>query len=877
MTAWLGPRLAALLSDLGMAHPADPAPVPREIAAGGSWDVPRDTKPFTVVLVVEGADVDALAAAGLHLIRGTEPVLSGTILPASVLAVADVPGVVSLDLDQMSRLELHTSVPATHADHVRTGALGLNGAGVVIGVVDTGIDIYHQAFRKANGDTRLLALRDLTSPYTITASGAPTAGNFQLQWIPPSGQAATLAPHTTPNLAFNATVQQVLAALNGLRGVTPGDILATGGPLPGAPIVVSFAGRYLNKDVEPLVVSTTSVTPAPAAIVISRGRDYTPTQINHALQNAGEPFLSFDAVGHGTHVMGIAGGDGSQAGNCQGSDYYIGVAPGADLIAVKTTLRQSDNILGVQYVFAQAAAKAAVVNCSFGGEISAHDGSEADEVAFDAALAATTGRAIIVSAGNDGALYDHTRPNEMPSSGGGLHSFKTVQHNNHETMDIVIRPNDKKDDWFVIGYAGAGRVSLVITEPGGTQSGVIAPTAFNGLAYTTPLAGHGLQVTNYTSVPPGGRHAITVLLRPPAGGSITSGTWKFTLTETAGTTTDVDCWISLDRSDPHPRFSNADQDRTRTLTHPATARNVITVASYDPRTNLLAGSSSRGPTVDTRLVGETKPDITAPGEGITSALSQARNTGICCDCCTDFYVTMSGTSMAAPHITGIVALLFQRNHSLTFDQVRAHLRAAADPPDPITGPTLPNFDWGAGIVNAEAAAAAIPALAATTDSPTALPSAPVPLAGAPSPVRVPALVPSVAAMLGDGIGAPRLRELRRAASATPAGQLAAALVSTHLDEVLRLVNTDRRCTVAWHRMRGPDLIQHLLRTPADDPLLLPSELHGQLLVDGCARLLDELERAGSLGLRADIARHRALLLSLPGLPLADLRRLSWAG
>lgn len=811
------------------------------------------------------------------------------VLPPRVLAVADVAGVQSIELAAEERLDLHTSVPATHADQVRTGALGLTGAGVIVGVVDTGIDIYHQAFRNSDGTTRLLSLLDTTVPYSITAAGGPTGGTFQLRWTPPAVGGATPAQQITANLPFNATVQQVRTALEALAAIEPGDILATGGPLPGAPIVVEFAGRYLNKDVEPLEI-TSAVTPAAAAIVINRGREYTRDQINAVLSAPGAPFGSFDADGHGTHVMGIAAGDGSQAGNCHLSGYYVGVAPAADLIAVKTTLINADTMRGVQYVFDRATAlnKAAVVNLSLGRESGAHDGSADDEIRYDQLLTTTpAGRAIVVSAGNDGNRYDHARPAEQPKSGGGLHSFKTVFANSTVTMDVVIAPRDRRDDWFFFWYSGAGRITLQLRAPGGaTLAAAVAPGA---PIFTTPLAGHPLRIRNRTNDTPTNQHSISVRISPPAGGSITTGPWRFTLAETAGHPTPIDCWIDLDLKDPHPRFVNADQDRTRTLTIPATAHNVITVASYDHRDSVLADSSSRGPTTDARPAGEGKPDITAPGVGVTSVKSAVRNTGICCDCCQDFYVAMSGTSMAAPHITGIVALIFQRNRSLTWEQVRAHLRATADPPDPITGPTLPNSDWGAGVVNAEVAAAGVPALAAAGDSPVLTRTLPgsddLPGTaewGGHGPQvsdrpRVPAQVPSIAAMIEGGPGAERLRELRRAVRATPMGQLAAALISTHLDEVLRLVNSDRRVMVAWHRMNGPDLVRLVLQTPPGEPMALPATMGGHPIAAGLARLLDALAAAGSSQLHADVVRHRALLLSLPGLNLDDLGELAVGG
>jgi subtilisin family serine protease len=865
----LGTRLSALLADAGIAAPGEVDTA--GAARGGDAGETRGERALDVILQVSGADRDALAAAGLHFIAGMEPILTGMVLPSNVLAVADVPGVVSIELPATQRPDLHESVPATHADRVRTGPLGLDGTGVIIGVVDSGIDIYHHSFRKADGTTRLLSLLDTTTPSNIQAGGGPNAGTFTISWQPPDRGGVTPPVQTTGPLPFNAQSNQVQAALVALAAIDPGDVSVSGGPLPGAPITVFFQGQYLHKDVDPLTV-TSSVTPGTATIAVVRGREYTTADINAALAAPSAPFFSWDSLGHGSHVMGIAGGNGSQAGNCHLSDYYIGVAPGADLIAVKTTFRDADTIRGVNHVFSRAAAlnKAAVVNLSLGGEIGAHDGSANDEQLYDLLLNTTpVGRAIVVSSGNDGAPFDVTKPGRQTARGGGLHSLISIGPNATTTLRFVIQPGDRQDDWFDIWYAGPTRLSFQLQEPGGaTLTGPVAP---GGPTYTTPLAGNRLRITNGVSVSTTGRHNISMLLRPPvaAGSVVTAGAWTITLIETAGTGTDVDCWIALDKKDPHPRFTNEVQDRTRTLTIPATAHNVITVANYNHRDNTLAESSSRGPTTDTRGPGLTKPDIAAPGTGITSVLSGVSPNPACCKCCYDYYVAMSGTSMAAPHITGVVALLLQRDHTLTFSGIRAALRTNADPPDPITGPTLPNFDWGAGIVNADKAVTNTAPHATVSDSPLARPTFPV-------PAVVPAVVPGFVATLSTGAGAARVRDLRRAILAAPAGQLLAALVSTHTDEVVRLVNHERRVIVAWHRMRGPDVLQELMHR-IDGPLTVPDSIDGVPLVPGFARLLDALERTGSPRLRADIARHRDLLLALPGLSIADLDRLPLAG
>jgi subtilisin family serine protease len=631
-------------------------------------------------------------------------------------------------------------------------------------------------------------------------------------------------------------------------------------------VIVDFAGQYNRDRIAPLRVGTPALTGGTSpAVIVTRGHEYQAADIDAALTTPGMPFDSVDRDGHGTHVIGTAGGDGSQSGNCHGSGYYVGVAPDADLIAVKTSFSNADNIRAAQYIFDRATAlnRPAVVNFSLGGEIGAHDGTDADEVALDGMLTGTQGRAIVVSAGNDGARYDHAHPEREPARGGGLHAHKTVPANGTVTLQFVIGPGDRTDDSFDLWYDGAGRLDVQVTAPGGAT--LPAPVSPGAPVVTGPLAGHTLFLRSRTGRPQNGRHQIFLQISPSAtSGIVAPGTWTLTLTETAGTATDIDCWFDLDKRDPHPRFINADQDRTRTITTPGTARNVITVGSYDPATSVLADSSSRGPTTD----GRRKPEICAPGVGITAALTGVSRERPCSDCCTDFYVPKSGTSMAAPHVTGIVALLFQRNRTLTFDQVRAHLVASCRPPDPITAPTLPNNDWGAGKVDAEVAAAGVPAVAQGGEVLDGAPVLPVP---AYPDVYLPARV--------------RMKDLERRLRTSATGELAAYLLSRHLDEVLRLVRTNRRVAVAWHRAYGPVLVRVLLRGGADEGhlpralggALLPAAIDGHPVAAGLERFLDELARSGSARLQDDVERYRDFALALPGARLDDLDRLRQVG
>jgi subtilisin family serine protease len=77
---------------------------------------------------------------------------------------------------------------------------------------------------------------------------------------------------------------------------------------------------------------------------------------------------SRDTNGHGTHVAGIAAGDGSGFHRGSATYEYPGVAPEADLIVVRTTLSGRSVVDGVAYIFSRAhqLGKAAVVNLSLG-------------------------------------------------------------------------------------------------------------------------------------------------------------------------------------------------------------------------------------------------------------------------------------------------------------------------------------------------------------------------------------------------------------------------------------------------------------------------------------------------------------------------------
>jgi len=130
------------------------------------------------------------------------------------------------------------------------------------------------------------------------------------------------------------------------------------------------------------------------------------------------------------------------------------------------------------------------------------------------------------------------------------------------------------------------------------------------------------------------------------------------------------------------------------LGSPGTADSALTVGAVDDN-DQLAEFSSRGPRMDDNAI---KPDITAPGVDIVAAKAANGQIG---DPAADGYVSMSGTSMAAPHVAGAAAILAGEHPDWTYEQLKGALMGTAKP-----NGTSSVFEQGAGRVDVAKATAA---------------------------------------------------------------------------------------------------------------------------------------------------------------------------
>lgn len=137
---------------------------------------------------------------------------------------------------------------------------------------------------------------------------------------------------------------------------------------------------------------------------------------------------------------------------------------------------------------------------------------------------------------------------------------------------------------------------------------------------------------------------------------------------------------------------NSNEDASKHT--PANCANVVTVAATG-RTGARASYSNYGAKIDVAAPGGDQSTGTA--NGVLSTLNDGYSTAG-----NDSYVYYQGTSMAAPHVAGVAALMVARNPSLTPDEIEVLLKSTTRPL-----PKACTVGCGKGIVNAAAAVTAV--------------------------------------------------------------------------------------------------------------------------------------------------------------------------
>ena len=388
----------------------------------------------------------------------------------------------------------------------------------------------------------------------------------------------------------------------------------------------------------------------------SLGRIFTEEEINEALA-AGERdrsrlVPSVDFSGHGTAVAGIAAGNGRASGG-----RYRGVAYESRILAVKLGRRgeglfpwTTELMRALDYSVRRARTlrMPLALNLSFGNTYGSHDGTSLLETYLDT-ISGYGRTSIIAGTGNEGAGNGHASGNALP----GRISRVELAVGEYETGFGLQLWKSYVDE-----------ISVSLMTPSGRIIGPVEPAMG-----TQRLRDGGTEILLYHGFPSPYSQAQEIYFDfIPERDYVDSGIWQVLIRGERIVTGRYDLWLPpVSTVNTSTRFLQTDPEIT--LTVPSTSSMAISVGAYDGGYRAYADFSGRG---YTRLTDQVKPDLAAPGVGITAPRSGGG------------YGSFTGTSFAAPFVTGAAALLMEwgiirgNDPYLYGEKLKAYLRRGAE-------------------------------------------------------------------------------------------------------------------------------------------------------------------------------------------------------
>ncbi|HEX8514597.1 MAG TPA: S8 family peptidase [Bacteroidia bacterium] len=435
------------------------------------------------------------------------------------------------------------------------------------------------------------------------------------------------------------------------------------------------------------------------------GQEWTNIQIDSGLASAHN---DLNYSGHGTHVAGIAVGNGLATGT------HTGVAPKADIIVVAIDFSSNSSTLisdAVDYIYSRAAAmgKPCVINASLGDYYGSHDGQDLQAQMIRSMIDSQAGLAFVAAAGNGGNVPFHLGYTVTTDT-----SFTYVEPSGSSAY--IQMWSDSADFSNVRFSIGADQMSPF------SKRGHLPFSGINdhlGILREDTLYNNGNRIGRVLSYGDqiNGTYSMEFVIYPDSA----SYNWRL-MTTGSGT---FDAWtfdlysgmLPSASSMPDSIFYKLPDNNKTIVSSFLCLDNVIGVGNYTNRKTYIdynntvyvntatnAGerhaTSSIGPTRDGRI----KPEICAPGDNTLAAVVLAIAPSIIANypdalALGGFHVRNGGTSHASPCVAGIAALYLQKNPNATAMDVK---KAIVNCPirDSFTGSGLPDNYWGYGKVDA---------------------------------------------------------------------------------------------------------------------------------------------------------------------------------